>query len=57
MVAYDWDYYDEDEELTVQPSGWTALLDWVLRREKPMEPHPMRMERWAIVLNKFPFGK
>lgn len=35
----------------------TRILDFVLRRQPPEEPHPLRMQRWTIYMRKFPFRR
>lgn len=35
----------------------TRILDFVLRRQPPEEPHPLRMQRWTITIRKFPFRR
>ena len=33
----------------------TRILDFVLRRKEPEEPHPLRMQRWTISMRRLPF--
>ncbi len=33
----------------------TKVLDFVLRRKAPEEPHPLRMQRWTISMRRLPF--
>ncbi|EWM29677.1 hypothetical protein Naga_100299g3 [Nannochloropsis gaditana] len=33
----------------------TRILNFVLRRKEPEEPHPLRMQRWTISMRRFPF--
>lgn len=35
----------------------SKVLDFVLRRHPPEEPHPLRMQRWTIYMRKFPFRR
>ena len=48
--------FEEDVLEPLQRLG-TRILDFVLRRQPPEEPHPLRMQRWTIYMRKLPFRR
>lgn len=48
--------FEEDVLEPLQRLG-TKVLDFMLRRQPPEEPHPLRMQRWTIYMRKSPFRR